>query len=98
MNAPNEPLTGDRTDEVVPGVIAEILGIEISACKPEAMIVSDLGADSLDVVEIVMGLEDAFGIEIKPADERAVRTVGDAISLVNRKLHAIAIPPYGRLV
>jgi acyl carrier protein len=90
----NDPLTGDKTSDVVASMIADQLGIEVSRVAPDAVI-TDLGADSLDVVEIRMRLEDEFGIEISEAEEAAITTVQSAVNLVDRKLHAAAIPRSG---
>ena len=54
--------------------------------EPEAQILHDLGADSLDVVELVMALEEAFGIEIPDQDVDALRTVGDVESYLAKRL------------
>jgi acyl carrier protein len=58
-------------------IISSQLGVEKDAIKPEANVVDDLGADSLDVVELVMALEEAFDVEIPDEDAENIRTVGD---------------------
>lgn len=88
----NETLTGDKTADVVATRIAEQLSIAASDVKPEQLLVSDLGCDELDLIEIVLSLEDEFGIEIREREGDALTTVQSAIDLVNRKLHAIATP------
>jgi acyl carrier protein len=61
-------------------------GIESGDVKPESNLVNDLGLDSLDTVELTLGLEERFGIEIPDTDLEGVATVGDAITLIEKKL------------
>lgn len=58
-------------------LVADRLGVELGECTPEASILDDLGADSLDVVELVMALEDEFDIEVPDEDVGNIRTIGD---------------------
>lgn len=58
-------------------IIANQLGVEKDIITPEAHVVDDLGADSLDVVELVMALEEAFDLEIPDEDAEKIRTVKD---------------------
>ncbi len=67
-------------------IIAKKLNVEQEKILPEARFIEDLGADSLDTVELVMAFEEAFGIEIPEADSDKIRTVGDAINYI--KEHA----------
>ncbi len=67
-------------------IIIEQLNADSDAVVPEAKFVEDLGADSLDTVELVMALEEAFSIEIADEDAEKIGTVGDAIGYV--KEHA----------
>jgi len=67
-------------------IIADQLGEPIENVTPEKDFVQDLGADSLDVVELVMALEEEFGIEIPEEDAEKIRTVGDAINYIKQKL------------
>lgn len=66
-------------------IIVSKLGVEPEAVKPEASFIEDLGADSLDTVEIVMAFEEEFGIEIPDTDAEKIKTVGDAIKYIEEK-------------
>lgn len=68
--------------EDVISIIAEQLGVEKSEVKPESHFVNDLGADSLDTVELVMALEEKFGIEIPDEQAEKIATVQVAIDYV----------------
>ncbi len=65
-------------------IIAEKLGIEKDVIVPEAHVIDDLGADSLDVVELIMALEDTFDIEIPDEDAEKIRTVQDIFDYVDK--------------
>ncbi len=67
-------------------IIVEQLGVDEGQIKPEASFIDDLGADSLDTVELVMAFEEKFEIEIPDEDAEKMRTVGDAISYLQGKL------------
>ena len=72
--------------ERVSKVIVDRLGVDESEVKLEASFREDLGADSLDVVELVMELEDEFDMEISDEDAEKIATVGDAISCIESKI------------
>ncbi|MGQ9798520.1 MAG: acyl carrier protein [Ignavibacterium sp.] len=67
-------------------IIMDKLGVEESQITPEASFINDLGADSLDIVELVMGFESAFQISIPDEDAEKIGTVGDAINYLKSKL------------
>lgn len=72
--------------ERVTKIIVDRLGVEESEVKLEASFKDDLGADSLDVVELVMELEDEFDMEISDDDAEKIATVGDAVNYIQAKL------------
>ncbi|MBS1128081.1 MAG: acpP [Nitrospirae bacterium] len=72
-------------DAKVKKIISEQLGVPESDVKPEASFVNDLGADSLDTVELVMALEEEFGVEIPDEDAEKIATVQNAIDYVKAK-------------
>lgn len=70
-------------EERVKQIIVEQLGVDEGEVTPNASFVDDLGADSLDTVELVMAFEEAFDIEIPDEDAEKIRTVKDAIDYIN---------------
>ncbi len=66
-------------------IIAEQLGAEKDALVPEANLLDDLGADSLDVVELVMALEEEYGIEVPDEDAENIRTIQDIVSYIEAR-------------
>lgn len=68
--------------EKIKAIIVEQLGVDESEVTKEAHFIDDLGADSLDTVELVMALEEEFGIEISDEDAEKIQTVGDAIKYI----------------
>ena len=73
-------------EERVKDVIVAQLGVDPAEVKPEASFIDDLGADSLDTVELVMALEEEFGLEIPDEDAEKIKTVGMTIAHVKSKL------------
>jgi acyl carrier protein len=69
-------------DSRVKDIIINELGVEAEKVTPDASFVDDLGADSLDTVELVMAFEEEFGIEIPDEDAEKMQTVGDAIEYI----------------
>ena len=65
-------------------LVADQLGVDLAEITPDASILDDLGADSLDVVELVMSLEDAFDIEVPDEEVEGMRTVDDIQQYVHR--------------
>lgn len=70
------------------GIIAEKLGVEEEAVRLEASFSEDLGADSLDLFEVVMGIEEEFNISIDNEDLEQIKTVQDAINYIQTKQEA----------
>src|SRR5215470_1411746 len=68
--------------ERVKKIVVEHLGVEAAQVKEDAKFIDDLGADSLDTVELVMAFEEEFGIEIPDAAAEKIQTVGDAIGFI----------------
>ena len=66
-------------------IIAEQLGVKPEEVTPNASFVDDLGADSLDTVELIMALEEEFNVEIPDEDAEKMKTVGDAIKYIEDK-------------
>ena len=69
-------------EERVKEIIVEQLGVEEDDVTPQAKFIEDLGADSLDTVELVMAFEEEFDLEIPDEDAEKITTVGDAISYI----------------
>ena len=72
----------ENVQERVKNIIVEQLGVEPDQVKPEAQFVNDLGADSLDTVELIMALEDEFKIEIPDEKAEKIKTVGETIEYI----------------
>ena len=71
----------DRIKEI----IVDQLGVSGDEIVPEASFIDDLGADSLDIVELVMAMEEAFNLEIPDEDAEQIQTIGDAINYLRQK-------------
>lgn len=72
----------DEILEKVKGVIVEQLGVDEADVTEEASFIDDLGADSLDIVELVMALEEEFGVSIPDEEAENIKTVGDAVAYI----------------
>ncbi len=66
-------------------IIVEQLGVDPEKVKPEASFIDDLGADSLDIVELVMAMEEEFDLEIPDEDAEKLKTVNDVASYLSKK-------------
>jgi acyl carrier protein len=73
----------DSIEQKVKDIIVEQLGVDVSQVTIEAKFVDDLGADSLDTMELVMALEEEFSVEIPDEDAEKIGSVGDAINYIN---------------
>ena len=71
--------------EKVKEIIVDQLGVDAGEVKPEAKFVDDLGADSLDLTELIMAMEEEFGVEISDEDAQQIQKVQDAISFIEKK-------------
>lgn len=76
----------ENIEERVKEIIVNELGVEPEKVTEEASFVEDLGADSLDTVELVMAFEEEFDLEIPDEDAEKIRTVGDAIEYIKGKV------------
>ncbi|MBP7162051.1 MAG: acyl carrier protein [Candidatus Omnitrophica bacterium] len=72
-------------EEKIRSIIAEQLGVKVDEVTPQASFIDDLGADSLDTVELIMALEEEFSVEIPDEDAGKMTTVGDAIKYIEEK-------------
>jgi len=75
-----------QIEEKIKAVIVEQLNITEEECVPDAAFIDDLGADSLDIVELIMAMEDHFGLEISDDDLAKIRTVKDITDYIKGKL------------
>ena len=73
----------ESIEQKVKDIIVEQLGVDASQVTAEAKFVDDLGADSLDTMELVMALEEEFSLEIPDEDAEKIASVGDAINYIN---------------
>ncbi len=80
--------TSEEVIERVKGIIVEQLGVTLEDVTPEASFIEDLGADSLDIVELIMALEEEYEIEIPDEDAEKIQTVQDVISYIQTRATA----------
>ncbi|MFH1503786.1 MAG: acyl carrier protein [Candidatus Omnitrophota bacterium] len=76
-----------NVEEKVKEIISEQLGVKKEEIKPESSFIDDLGADSLDTVEVVMALEEEFGVEIPDEDAEKITTVGESVRYIESKVN-----------
>jgi acyl carrier protein len=76
-------------EERINQIVVEQLGVEVSEITPDASFVDDLGADSLDRVELVMAFEEAFGLEIPDEDAEKIVTVRDAVAYIQKNAKSV---------
>jgi acyl carrier protein len=76
-------MTATNIEAKVKSIIADQLGVSEDEIKMESSFIEDLGADSLDIVELVMAMEEEFEIEIPDEEAENIKTVGDAINYIN---------------
>ena len=79
-------MSSEEVFEKVKGIIVEQLGVTEETVTMEASFIDDLGADSLDIVELVMALEEEFDIEIPDADAEKVVAVGDVVDYIKENV------------
>ena len=79
-------MSSEEIFEKVKGIIVEQLGVTDTSVTMEASFIDDLGADSLDIVELVMAIEEEFDIEIPDADAEKVVTVGDVVDYIKENV------------
>ena len=76
------PMSSEEVFDKVKEIIVEQLGVAETAITPDASFIDDLGADSLDIVELIMALEEEFDTEIPDADAEKIVTVGDVVDYI----------------
>jgi acyl carrier protein len=74
-------------EDKVKNIIVEQLGVDMEAVTPEASFIDDLGADSLDIVELVMTMEEEFDLEIPDEDAEKIKSVNDVINYIKTKVN-----------
>lgn len=79
-------MSSEEILEKIKSIIVEQLGVADTAVTMEASFIDDLGADSLDIVELVMGIEEEFDIEIPDSDAEKVVTVGDVVDYIKENV------------
>ena len=77
-----QPMSLEEVFDKVKEIIVEQLGVAETAITPDASFIDDLGADSLDIVELIMALEEEFDLEIPDADAEKVVTVNDVVEYI----------------
>lgn len=85
MSTENLREDGMSVNPKVKEIIVEQLGVDPEKVKPEASFIDDLGADSLDIVELVMAMEEEFDLEIPDEDAEKLKTVNDVATYLSKK-------------
>ena len=75
-------MSGDPIFESVKGILVEQLGVDVETVSMESNFIDDLNADSLDIVELVMAMEQEFGISIPDEEAERIKSVGDAVEFI----------------
>ena len=73
-------------EEKLKKIIAEVLNVDADEIKPDTTFIADLGADSLDIFQIIMGVEEELDIEVDNDEAEKIVTVGDAVALIKKTL------------
>ncbi|QQY09152.1 MAG: acyl carrier protein [Candidatus Xiphinematobacter sp.] len=81
-------MTDRSIEEKVKDIIVEQLGVNLEQITPSASFIEDLGADSLDTVELVMAFEEEFSVDVPDEDAERLKTVGDVIQYIREKKSA----------
>jgi len=76
----------EEVNQKIKDIIMERLGVSEEKITPQASFINDLGADSLDTVELMMELEEAFGVSIEDEEAEKIQTVQDAVNYLQKKL------------
>ena len=74
-----------NTDQKIKDIIVQQLSVNAEQVTPEAKFIEDLGADSLDIVELVMAFEEEFGVEVPDSDAEKLLSVGDVVKYIEDK-------------
>ena len=81
-----QPMSSEEVYDKVKEIIVEQLGVAETAITPDASFIDDLGADSLDLVELIMGIEEEFNLEIPDGEAEKVVTVGDVVDYIKENV------------
>ena len=84
--SPRASITMEEVEDKVKSIIAEQLGVELGSVTPDASFTEDLGADSLDAVELIMAIEEAFDIEIPDEEAESMTTPAECVTAIKAKL------------
>ncbi len=81
-----KPMSTETIFETVQSILVEQLGVEEDLVNMESNFIDDLNADSLDIVELVMAMEQEFGISIPDEEAERIKTVGDAVNFIKENI------------